>query len=159
MKSFVLGALLCGVLVLPVEAFAGGSDASTRGYFTVEAGAGRVQIANLSRCKRVWAARVYRNIFGTVLWRYVQQQAFCYDGRRITSLYDWRRWPEIYAYGWRFKGHIARFVSGRAGTWHYGTWTQGKFALCAAWCVREKLPWVDLDVYGNGGWSYKTGGS
>ena len=174
MRRLVIVLVLCGVLAGPLDALGGNDQGSDRGYFTTAAGetplvpsrgagtAVRTDLASsvfTSRCKRVWAARVYRNAFGTVLWKYFQQQAFCYNGARVTSLYDWRRWAEVRAPGWRFRGHVARAVAGRAGSWHYGTWTQGRFTLCWAWCVEEKLPWVDLDVYGNGAWSHRTGGT
>lgn len=175
MRRLLMAAVAAAVL-LPSPASAadaaGGAEPGS-GYYTIEAGAqelkagtsARVARASelaetgLVRCKRVWAARVYRNVFGIVLWKYYQQQAFCYNGSRITSLYDWRRWPHVNAPGWDFKGHIGRTRSGGAGTWHYGTWTQGHFAFCAAWCAAHLYPWVDLDVYGNGGWSHRTGGT
>jgi hypothetical protein len=169
MRGLVALALAAGALVLPSQAAAAGSAAPElveEGFYTLETGEvaegaqpapGRTAFP--SRCKRVWAARVFRNFLGIVLWKYFQQQGFCYNGSKITSLYDWRRWPEVYSAGWDFKGHIGRSKTGGVGRWHYGTWTQGEFALCAAWCLGEKHPWVDIDVYGNGGWSHKTGGT
>jgi hypothetical protein len=165
-------ALVAAALLVPTQAWAApGASSTADGYSTVEAGemaidpddAAGLGLSDVEalgwECKRVWAGRVYRNFVGMVLWRYRQQQGFCYNGSRITSLYDWRRWAEVYAAGWDFKGHIGRATTGGAGTWHYGTWTQGKFSLCWQWCVDTKLPWVDIDVYGNGGWSHKTGGT
>ncbi|MGH3042704.1 MAG: hypothetical protein ACRDNG_13380, partial [Gaiellaceae bacterium] len=81
-------------------------------------------------CKWVRVARVYRGAFGRVLWKYHQRQSWCYDGTRITSLSDWRRWPEVADLSWDFKGHVGRTTAGGVGKWHYGTWTQGHFALC-----------------------------
>lgn len=174
MRRMIIPLILISVLTGPPDAVGARSERLQGGYFTTEAGETsllrrdaphttvRTELAAsllASRCKRVWAARVYRNLFGTVLWKYFQQQAFCYNGVRVTSLYDWRRWPDLRAPGWSFKGHIARAVTGRAGSWHYGTWTQGRFRLCWAWCIEERLPWVDLDVYGNGAWSHRTGGT
>jgi hypothetical protein len=173
-RRLIILLILSAVFAVPSDILGASGERPRRGYFTTETGeislmhsdaartAARTDLAAgvfASRCKRVWAARVYRNIFGTVLWKYFQQQAFCYNGVRVTSLYDWRRWPELRAPGWSFKGHIARAVTGRAGSWHYGTWTQGRFRLCWAWCIEERLPWVDLDVYGNGAWSHRTGGT
>jgi hypothetical protein len=173
MKGLIALVLAAAALLVPSTAWAAPNAGPTgEGFFDIEvgevldeptAGGGLLEGAELdvgrSGCKRVWAARVYRNLFGVALWRYYQQQGFCYNGTTITSLYDWRRWAEVYAPVWDFKGHIGRTTVGRAGTWHYGTWTQGKFRLCAQICVETKLPWVDLDVYGNGGWSHKTGGT
>ena len=109
-------------------------------------------------CKSVRVARVYRGPFGRVLWRYHQRQSWCYDGTRITALYDWRRWPEVADLSWDFQGHVGRTTVGGVGKWHYGTWTQGHFALCGRSCTSHKYPWVDIDVYGDGSWSGKTGG-
>jgi hypothetical protein len=174
MRRLLLLALAAGALVVPAQAQAADPDtdgAPEPGFYTVESGAVEVSpdgapaladaafSAEAGGCKRVWAARVYRNLLGIPLWKYFQQQAFCYNGSRITSLYDYRRWAEVYAPGWDFRRHIARSTTGGAGTWHYGTWTQGHFALCAAWCAQHKYPWVDIDVYGNGGWSHRTGGT
>jgi hypothetical protein len=173
MKGLIALALAAAALLVPSSAWAAPSPSSTGAdWYDVEVGEivdsptgagpspGLADVdGRSSRCKRVWAARVLRNIFGTALWRYYQQQGFCYDGIRITSLYDWRRWAEVYVSGWDFVGHVDRRITGRSGTWHYGTWTQGKFRLCFQFCVDTKLPWVDIDVYGNGGWSHKTGGT
>jgi hypothetical protein len=176
MRRFAL-TFAAAALLLPSAALAGEVTPPREGsgHYSVETGeisltdsasagvarAGALAETELaaSGCKRVWAARVYRNIVGIVMWKYLQQQAFCYNGSRITSLFDYRRWAHVAAPGWDFRGHIGRATTGAAGTWHYGTWTQGHFALCAAWCVEHKYPWVDIDVYGNGGWSHKTGGT
>jgi hypothetical protein len=176
-KRLLAEAAATAVLLVPAQAWAAEPATSqpASGYYTIEVGEERQRSgepAGVSRartlaetglsaaaCKRVWAARVYRNVFGVVLWKYYQQQAFCYNGARITSLYDWRRWPVVNSPGWDFRGHIGRARTGGAGTWHYGTWTQGHFAFCTAWCAAHLYPWVDIDVYGNGGWSHRTGGT
>jgi hypothetical protein len=172
MKGLIALAFAAAALLVPSTAWAAPNAGPTSGgFYDIEVGemvdppetdgspTDVVDIELARGCKRVWAARVYRNLFGVALWRYFQQQGFCYNGTRITSLYDWRRWAEVYAPVWDFVGHIGRATVGRAGTWHYGTWTQGKFKLCAQVCIDTKLPWVDIDVYGNGGWSHKTGGT
>ena len=171
MKGLIALALAAGALLVTSASWAAPLPSSTgEGWYDVETGetadvpesggSGAVELdAAATGCKRVWAARVLRNMFGAAMWRYYQQQGFCYNGARITSLYDWRRWAEVYVPAWDFVGHVARSTTGRAGTWHYGTWTQGKFRLCFEFCAATKLPWVDLDVYGNGGWSNKTGGT
>jgi hypothetical protein len=110
-------------------------------------------------CKWVRVARVYRGPFGRVLWKYHQRQSWCYDGAKITSLYNWRRWPEVADLAWDFEGHVGRTTVGGVGKWRYGTWTQGHFALCERWCTSHEYPWVDIDVYGDGSWSGRTGSS
>ena len=110
-------------------------------------------------CKSVRIARVYRGAFGRILWKYHQRQSWCYDGTKVTALYDWHRWPEVVDLRWTFKGHVARTTSGGVGKSHYGTWTQGHFALCGRLCTSHEYPWVDLDVYGDGSWSGRTGGT
>jgi hypothetical protein len=110
-------------------------------------------------CKSVRVARVHRGAFGRVLWKYHQRQSWCYDGTRITSLSGWRRWPEILDLSWDFEGHVGRTTAGGVGKWHYGTWTQGHFALCGRRCTSHEYPWVHIDVYGDGSWSGRTGGT
>ena len=110
------------------------------------------------RCKRVQAARIHTNGAWNDLWKYWQQQGFCHNGSRVTSLYDWRRWPCCVDPGWAFEGHIGRSRSGGAGKWSYSTWTQGHFSFgCAIRCLSHIYPWVRLTVRGNGTWSKSTG--
>jgi hypothetical protein len=110
------------------------------------------------RCKRVRAARVHTNGAWNDLWKYWQQQGFCHNGSRVTSLYDWRRWPCCVDPGWKFEGHVGRTRSGGAGQWSYSTWTQGHFSFgCSIQCLSHSYPWVRLTVRGNGTWTKSTG--
>ena len=94
----------------------------------------------------------------TGLWKYWQQQGFCHNGTRVTSLYDWRRWPCCVDPGWKFEAHVGRTRNGGAGQWSYSTWTQGHFSFgCSIQCLSHSYPWVRLTVRGNGTWSKSTG--
>ena len=83
------------------------------------------------------------------MWRYYQQQGFCYNGTRITSLNRGAlatAGPRSTA-GLGLQGPHRQGTVGRPES--YGSWTQGKFRLCAPDLHRDEAPAVD--VYGNGG--------
>lgn len=108
-----------------------------------------------SGCKTVQIYR-YRSAPAGTLWKYLEQQGWCYSGTKITSRYDYRRWPCCVNIGWKWEGHIGLSRSG--GSWHWDNWTQGSFSFgCAVGCLDWDYPWLDLDIYGDGGWSYSTG--
>lgn len=106
-------------------------------------------------CRDVWAYRGYDHVLGYNLFRYYQQVSWCSNGLWI---YSWSRfrWPELNFPGWAFDGHIGSHLAGTS-TWKRA-WTQGAFRNCiAGWCD-YKVPWVNIEVNVNGGWSANTGG-
>jgi hypothetical protein len=106
-------------------------------------------------CKDVWAYRGYDHWLGYNLFRYYQQVSWCSNGYTI---YSWSRfrWPELNGPGWGFDGHLDSYLGG--STSHKRAWTQGQFHACFTWYCDYKAPWVNIDVYLDGGWSANTGG-
>ncbi len=113
-------------------------------------------------CWTVWARRNFDNwLFGYNYWRYYEQVSWCGDGSALTSF--WRdRWPDVNWIGWEFRGHIdsncsLEHCNGRgSGTYSTYAWTQGAFAVCAAWCADWHYPIVSISVNADGGWGYST---
>jgi hypothetical protein len=106
-------------------------------------------------CRDVWAYRGYDHFIGYNLFRYYQQVSWCSNG---FSIYSWSRfrWPELNGPGWGFDGHIDSHLGGTP--YAKRAWTQGSFHACiAGWCD-YKVPWVNIEVDVNGGWSANTGG-
>ena len=64
------------------------------------------------------------------LRRYWLKVDWCWSGSRVTGIHS-RRWAEIEAPLWDFKGHIGWQAIGGVGTSRAYRWTQGKFPLCA----------------------------
>ncbi len=106
-------------------------------------------------CRDVWAYRGYDHFIGYNLFRYYQQVSWCSNG---FSIYSWSRfrWPELNAPGWGFGGHLDSYLGGSSTAKR--AWTQGQFQACVAgWC-NYRVPWVNIEVDVNGGWSANTGG-
>ncbi len=106
----------------------------------------------------VWAIYGY-SLAGIKLFGYFQEIDWSYDGSHITS--DSRnRWGEVYAPFWTFIGNTGSYEQGGVGYASYRSWTQGQFKFCAGQygCVDEGDPWLDMTVYGNGGYSGSQGG-
>jgi hypothetical protein len=106
-------------------------------------------------CRDVWAYRGYDHYFGYNLFRYYQQVSWCSNG---FSIYSWSRfrWAELNGPGWSFDGHVDSYLGGSST--HKRAFTQGAFHACYyGWCD-YKVPWVNIDVYIDGGWSANTGG-
>lgn len=101
------------------------------------------------------------NIFGNKLWCYFQKIEWCYDGSEITSKTR-LRWGEVHFPFWQFAGHIGNSEQGGVGEWSYRAWTQGEFKLCLGGdigCIQYYYPWIDMTVYGNGGYDYDCSGN
>jgi hypothetical protein len=106
-------------------------------------------------CRDVWAYRGYDHYFGYNLFRYYQQVSWCSNG---FSIYSWSRfrWAELNGPGWSFDGHIDSYLGGSST--RKRAFTQGAFHACYyGWCD-YKVPWVNLEVDVDGGWSWNTGG-
>lgn len=96
---------------------------------------------------------------GNKLWSYIQQIDRCFDGSKITQV-SRIRLGQSYMPTWQFVGHIDSTVSGGVGESYYRSYTQGKFTNCITnLCFDEKNPYVDMIVYGNGGFWKNSGGS
>lgn len=114
------------------------------------------------KCKRVWSIRTKTNGAWVKLWRYGQQQSFCWKTttNRISSLYGWRDFHEVYGPGWEWVSR-ARYTNGfNLPKWNFETRVEGhiKFCILGYGCLAHKYPWVTIGVYGNGGWSHAKGG-
>ncbi|MGZ8698079.1 MAG: hypothetical protein ACXWZ1_12075 [Gaiellaceae bacterium] len=114
-----------------------------------------VRRASWIGCRDVWAYRGYDHFIGYNLFRYYQQVSWCSNG---FTIYSWSRfrWPELNGPGWGFDGHIGSYLGGSSVAKR--AWTQGAFHTCiAGWCD-HKVPWVNIEVNVDGGWSANSGG-
>jgi hypothetical protein len=109
------------------------------------------------RTKVAWVG--IKNVFGTFLWKYFQKLGWCWKKGEITSATPRCRgtWAEVYFPLWDFKGHIDCDSSGGLGQSFVRRWRQGKFQLCAAWCVQTKTPWLNVRGSGTGVFSAAWG--
>lgn len=115
-------------------------------------------------CWTRWARRNYDSIFGYNYFRYYEQISWCGNGSVLTSFYR-DRWPEVNWIAWTFQGNIGSDCSlehcnGRgSGSYSTNAYTQGQFAVCAAWCAEYKYPWVNISVTAAGDFDAGTGGT
>jgi hypothetical protein len=109
------------------------------------------------RTKVVWIG--IKNVLGSMLWKYFQKLGWCWRNGDVTTATPRCRgtWAEIYFPLWDFKGHIGCDSSGGVGQAFVRRWRQGKFQLCAAYCVQTKTPWVNVRGSGTGVFSWATG--
>ena len=122
--------------------------------------------AAYGRCRTVHAIARRRNLAYLVVFEYVQQVRFCWNGSVVT--YFWRdRWPQSLNFGWTFDGHVwtncgpydADHCSGKRGVWSATASTKGQFHVCMIYAIcRSRVPTVSVTVYGNGAFGgYATG--
>jgi hypothetical protein len=104
------------------------------------------------KCSRARVSILYENSpTGANLWRYSMRQGRCWNGRKITSLYHFKRWSEFTAWGWEFGGHIDLAKSGCAGCLSVYRFTQGKYQLCyPGFCLERRYPWLEMTLRGDG---------
>jgi hypothetical protein len=115
--------------------------------------------ASTSGCRTKVAWIGSKNILGTYLWKYFQKLGWCWRRGVVTSATPRCRgtWAEVYFPLWDFKGHIGCDSSGGVGQSFVRRWRQGKFQLCAAYCVQTKTPWVNVRGTGSGVFSWSAG--
>jgi hypothetical protein len=105
-----------------------------------------------------------KNVFGTVLAKYVQVVKWCYTGvpwapyagGKITWI-DRDRRGTVLALAWEFVGHIDTWGYGGKGDKVALRGTQGKFRLCPSICVQTKTPWIQHNVWGTGQYEWSSG--
>jgi hypothetical protein len=109
------------------------------------------------RTKVAWIG--LKNMLGTFLWKYFQKLGWCWKRGEVTTATPRCRgtWAEVYFPLWDFKGHIGCDSSGGVGQSFVRRWRQGKFQLCAAWCIQTKTPWVNVRGSGTGVFSASYG--
>jgi hypothetical protein len=103
------------------------------------------------RCSRAKVSLLFESdIFNANLWRYSMRQGRCWNGRRITSLYHFKRWSEYTNWNWSFEGHVDFAKSGGVGHRSAYKMTQGKYQLCyPLWCEKH-YPTLELRVRRDG---------
>lgn len=116
-------------------------------------------------CKVVHAIRTVRNIYWVILFQYVEQVRWCFNGDTVTEFTRWR-WPQSMTFGmWSFDSDIgnsceSEYCQEQTGSWVEHAWTEGQFR--PNWCpfnfCGSRHPTVDIGVNANGGWGARTNG-
>jgi hypothetical protein len=119
--------------------------------------------ASSASCKKVHVTYVKTNggpgPFSNTLWTYGERWGWCWNGRKVTSLYGYTRYFTCCDPGWDFVKHVSLTTTGWAGDWAVSRKAKGKFKFCVPiWgCVDYDYPWVKLTLTGDGGWSRAKG--
>ena len=118
-----------------------------------------------SGCRQVQITRIGRSLFGLELFRYWQTKYWCWNsGHTVYNLQigasgstsdpTWFYRGTISSQGWPYTWCCSNGSSG-----HY-SFRQGKFEqVVLGKTLSAKYPWVKIWAYGNGGYSYDTGGT
>ena len=167
MRRAIALALLAGALFAPGEARAVEPEPTStepaEGEVTVTNDEQDVQGLSYGQCRTVDVARIGRDIFGLVVYKFHQRKRWCWDYPYIT-------WKGVTTYvsdvdpNMEYRGVVA--ANGYFYTWccsvsrsgHYSL-RQGKFENCILWfpCTRTEYPWVKIWVRANGTFRYATG--
>jgi hypothetical protein len=125
----------------------------------------RLQSHGGSGCRQVQITRIARSLFGLELFRYWQTKYWCWNsGHTVSSVRigasgstsdpTWFYRGTISSQGWAYNWCCSNGSSG-----HY-SFRQGKFEqVLAGKTISSKYPWVKIWAYGNGSYSYETGGT
>jgi hypothetical protein len=133
----------------------------------------RRQLSGSKACIYRWYARVARNIYGMVLWKYRIHVDWCWNGARITEV-ELRAEPEIvWPCCWYWGGQVVWDVSGTSNdqgpnTAYFRNWgessitvyTKGRFEYrfpIEGGFGGDSLPWIRFTAYAGGNYS-RTGG-
>jgi hypothetical protein len=107
-------------------------------------------------CKAVYWGRQRKTWWGKIVFRYIEQVAWCWQNGVITYV-NRSRWPELYSWLWNFSGHVSSNCSSEgceelAGAHEVDIRTIGHFEACKGWCFLHSYPGVLIRINGWGGW-------
>lgn len=155
MRRVVALAFVAGALVLPAQASAAGAGAQ-------EAEA-TLETTSAGGCRTVDVARVGRDIFGFVVYKFHQVKHWCWDFPRVTSVSVWTYVSDVdpnmdYLGIVGSKSTFYTWCCGSPRSGHY-SFRQGKFKNCVLWfpCTRTEYPYVKIWARGDGSYSWATG--
>jgi hypothetical protein len=106
-----------------------------------------------SSCKWVKGIVTYKSVLGFVLYKYWEKQSFCYDGARITALWDYSRGPSKVDSTWDWVGHVNLVRTGGVGTGGASVKTEGHFKQCLnipLVSCKHRYPWVRIGMDNSG---------
>jgi hypothetical protein len=106
-----------------------------------------------SSCKWVKGTVTYKSVLGFVLYKYWEKQSFCYDGARITALWDYSRGPSNVDTTWDWIGHVNLIRTGGVGTGGASVKTEGHFKQCLnipLISCKHRYPWVRIGMDNSG---------
>jgi hypothetical protein len=114
------------------------------------------------RTKTVGVTRV--NMWGWVMWRYIQRVTWCWSGDQITYINRYR-YPSDIQYFWQWQGHVSSSCNEEncgklAGNYQAFVATTGEFSYCyAMWvgCFKTVLPHIMMAVTAGGGYAWTAG--
>ena len=114
-------------------------------------------------CRTVDIAKVGRDIFGFVVYKFHQVKRWCWDFPRVTSVsvstYVSDVDPNMDYLGIvGSKSTFYRWCCGSSRSGHY-SFRQGKFKNCVLWfpCTRTEYPYVKIWSRADGSYSWATG--
>lgn len=117
-------------------------------------------------CWRTTGTVTSDNAFGNTLWTYSNRVDWCVEGNRIHAISPIQVIVDITtlggATGWRYDGLQSEAQWDYYGNaWLVRNYTQGSFSWCPprVACVDTVLPWIQIDVYGDGStnWTWGAG--
>jgi hypothetical protein len=125
----------------------------------------RLQSHGGSGCRQVQVTRIARSLLGFELFRYWQTKYWCWNSGHTVSSVRVGSSGSTSDPTWFYRGTISsqgysyNWCCSNGSSGHY-SFRQGKFEQSLGGrIVSSKYPWVKIWAYGNGGYSYETGGT
>ncbi len=113
------------------------------------------QTASATQCWE-WTPYVYiTGLTGNNLAHYYEEMYWCENGTNITY-HAQHAWGVAEAPGWNWEGNTSTSSAGGSGSSFFRYFAQGKFCFISyLGCVEQWTPWIQITVYGNGGYGWK----
>jgi hypothetical protein len=115
-------------------------------------------VAAETACRSASALASWVNSTNNVIWEYEMTQTWCYDGNRVTNIFDPAQisgvvygWASLL--GWSYEGTLSQTVNDFYGDqWAYPSYAEGSFKLCPprVLCFLEETPTIWLHSYADG---------
>jgi hypothetical protein len=116
-------------------------------------------IAASTGCSSYWVEEYAKNVTHSTIWYYLQKEYTCYNGSRITYIWNPAQISgKVYAWaqadGWSYIGILNKNVWDYYGNhWVWAAWTQGSFKYCPyhlGYCPQNPTPQLEMYLYGDG---------
>ena len=148
---FALVVLLLGTLALTPPALA-----QTNATVSVQVTEAPVPMSSVqsnlegSSCRTVKHTVTYKSLLQFVIYRYWERQSFCYNGARITALYNYGRGIADVDPSWSWEGHTGLWRTGGVGTGGASVKTQGHYQQALGPVTLNRYPWVIIRMDNSG---------
>ncbi|ASR04199.1 hypothetical protein GORBP_065_01940 [Gordonia rubripertincta NBRC 101908] len=110
------------------------------------------------QCRTASGGYTQKTVTGATAYRFTHTASFCFDGRRVTRVYNQSIGINSIDANFYWRGIVNQThgINGNGSGWSF---RKGQLDNCVLkyGCIGTGYPWVTLNFKGNGAWSVSSG--